>query len=350
MVTRGQDDDTSASVTPHQARHEVGVLARPGSRMVWMDTLRALAVVLVIVEHATILLGSIVPNYAWALGAAFRPFRIPALMFLSGMLLQRSLAKPVGQYVRGKVTRILWPYLVWTTILIVVSTRFGQREESWLDAYLAPTSPMFYLQYLVVFYAVALVLPERIRAWLIVPVLVASFFGLERWLFLFAFFLLGDVFARHADRFLRWLSNRWVIAASSVAAGALAVMALAGVDIRYHPSFAVGTAAGVLAAIALCRWLAETRAGRLIAPFGRHTIIFYVVSWPVQIITLEVLLDAGVTQPLLLVVLLFLAGLAAGLLITLAQAHVWPIRYLFDLAPSHRTGPLRGRAAPVTTT
>ena len=71
---------------------------RPGLRMTWMDLVRGGAIVLVVFWHAAsvpdqLLDGAEPGYYVRKLNAALGPFRIPTLLVLSGLLVERSLAK-----------------------------------------------------------------------------------------------------------------------------------------------------------------------------------------------------------------------------------------------------------------
>ncbi|WP_368669079.1 hypothetical protein, partial [Micrococcus sp. GbtcB5] len=43
-------------------------------------------------------------------------WRMPMLVFLSGVLLPRSVSMPLGTYYRGKAERSLRPFLVWVGV------------------------------------------------------------------------------------------------------------------------------------------------------------------------------------------------------------------------------------------
>lgn len=90
------------------------------SRHVELDAIRGTAVMLVVLYHAIIaldLIGTKAPMWLVLFNDAVSPFRIPTLVLLSGLLLPRSLRKPAGEYVRGKIRGLAWPYLVWTVIV-----------------------------------------------------------------------------------------------------------------------------------------------------------------------------------------------------------------------------------------
>ncbi|RHZ90307.1 acyltransferase, partial [Cereibacter sphaeroides] len=79
-----------------------------------MDFLRGLSVLLVVVLHAnTANIGGETVGWWAEVNRHLTPFRMPLLMFMSGMLLYRSLAKPLPVYIWGKFAAIAWPLAVW---------------------------------------------------------------------------------------------------------------------------------------------------------------------------------------------------------------------------------------------
>ena len=96
-----------------------------------MDQLRGLAIILVFLQHANAIAGlSGLEQWtilAW-FNSVFAPFRMPTLLFLSGLLLTPSLRKPFRAFAGGKLRKILWPLAVWsipTIILLQPSTLKG---------------------------------------------------------------------------------------------------------------------------------------------------------------------------------------------------------------------------------
>ena len=76
-----------------------------GARFAWMDLLRGSAIFMLILYHASAiasLYGRDLPRWLVIFNEFFLPFRMPTLMFLSGMLLSGSLRKPLVQYYWGK--------------------------------------------------------------------------------------------------------------------------------------------------------------------------------------------------------------------------------------------------------
>jgi uncharacterized membrane protein YcfT len=185
------------------------------ARMDWMDTLRGGAVVAVVVLHAQLTTSAVT-------GAELEPLRslnellavarMPLLMLLSGVLLARSLAKGVGRHLDGKVRAILWPYAVWMTFdltHVMVDCAVQGKELPWHmvgEAFYDPPGYLWFLAYLFCFHLMAAFVPPAARAWSIPVLLAVAAFapldgGLQRFVVLLPFFLLGDALAR-------WLPGR----------------------------------------------------------------------------------------------------------------------------------------------
>ena len=127
--------------------------------MAWMDTLRGTAVLLVILLHASEGLryyASSLPPLIDNVNQLFEPYRMPTLAFLSGMLLQRSLAKGPARYLRGKAAKVAWPYALWSLIILGVGGSLTVHEVARI-VYFPPTY-LWYLYFLLIFYALGLVL------------------------------------------------------------------------------------------------------------------------------------------------------------------------------------------------
>lgn len=188
-----------------------------------MDTLRGGAVVAVLVMHAE--LGVVQQTGAdlplvHAVNDALGDVRMPMLVFLSGVLLPRSLGKGLRSHLRGKVVHILWPYAVWglldCTHAVVRAWVTGAPVPWQLYGQLLydPHTYLWFLAYLFVFHVAAGFLPGWARVAGVPLALVgaqafAATGSLHKLLWLFGFFLLGDVAARAlAGRVPAGLSSR----------------------------------------------------------------------------------------------------------------------------------------------
>lgn len=124
-------------------------------RELWMDRLRGIAVLLVIAWHAFSIptfFGVAMPATVLIANDALSTYRIPALLVLSGLLLRRSLAKPLPTYYLGKVRHIAWPFLVWSLIYWLANPGGvdGLSADYWLGG-----SYLWYLLVIGFCYAIA---------------------------------------------------------------------------------------------------------------------------------------------------------------------------------------------------
>lgn len=268
-------------------------------RFHWMDTLRGTAILLIVILHAVelpaLLSGVPSPPFFTFLNAAVTPYRMPMLMVLSGMLLGRALSKPPRRYATGKIRTLVWPYAVWVIVywLVTAPSEFPQWED-WIA-----TSWLWYIFYLAVYFAVA---PLLTRLPTVIPPLVfwtvSAIVPDPRWtqLFLFA----GYFFAGHAvwqhRALLRRADNGWVVLGGVVAAILLPVgymlqqagntfwIPLRNEELIYAPLTLLGIGALVL--------VAKRIPDRFTAPlryFGRNSVVFYLIHFPVQILVTNLL-------------------------------------------------------------
>lgn len=278
-----------------------------GQRMEWMDTLRGAAVVAVVVLHVQLTTSAVTGDplapLAW-LDARLAVVRMPLLMLLSGVLLARSLAKGWRSHVGGKVRAILWPYAVWMAIdltHVFVDAAVAGRPVPWHmagEALYDPPGYLWFLAWLFVFHLLAGVLPARIRTVAalggvaLAPVVDGVGPDLARFLWLFPFFLLGDVLAR-----------------------ALPVALASG----------AGASANRLSVPAL-------------AAVGRSSVVYYVSHMPVVVYAVPLLWSGvGLRVPWVVALLTLTAALAVGRgLSTVQQARGW--RWLFAWPRRTRPG------------
>ncbi len=280
------------------------------ARMEWMDSLRGAAVIAVVLLHVqlttTAVTGDPLAPLAWV-DDQLAAIRMPLLMLLSGALLARSLAKGMRSHVEGKVRAILWPYAVWMLIdlthVLVDAARAG-RPVPWQmvgEAFYDPPGYLWFLGWLFAFHLLAGALGERGRT-------TAAFAGLglaqlvagagpdlERFLWLFPWFLLGDVLARHLPRV--------VPPKAGPALDRLRVPPLAAV--------------------------------------GRSSLVYYVSHMPVVVYAVPLLWATGVRSPWLVLVLTLAAALAAGRALTTVQ-HAPGWRWLFRWPRPGVTEPTAG--------
>ncbi|GAA2172551.1 hypothetical protein GCM10009846_10970 [Agrococcus versicolor] len=313
-----------------------------------MDGLRGLAIVLIVELHASAIMRmhgiNPSPVLEW-LDVAVYPFRIPLLMLLSGMLLPASLAKGPRRYLVGKARTILWPYAVWS-LLLVLAYDFVPWS-SLLDAILAPSSHLWFLQALLVAYLAALAL-RRVPTWASALGAFAAAGALrlvdlpewaaqmqpERLLTMLGYFLVGALLRRHWDVAERWLRRAWVLAVLVAGAVGLVAISLApGVRLsytmaQYAPLVVMGALALVAIALRL-RWTSPP--ARLLRAIGRDSIVFYVTHWFVVMAVLWPLWLVPDFVPLDVHLLAVAAALLAGGVVAWLSHRVRVVRLLFRI-------------------
>ena len=270
--------------------------AEPSQRLHWMDALRGGAILLVVVFHATSLLrfaGLASPEALAIFNTALAPFRMPMLMFLSGMLLSQSIAKGWRRYFDGKLRNVAWPYVVWTVLLALVV-----MPPLTLDTALQYTTGgtyLFFIAFLAVNYVVGfalrrvhpLVVAVLALAISVVPHLTTALdfvphrFVEDYW-YLLAFFMLGTWAQRDQDQLLRAIRNKWIVLASLCLAVTAGYISVRSPDITtYDTRYVWGAAAGVLVAISVTHLALRRASGSVVTYIGRNSIVFYVSHWPV---------------------------------------------------------------------
>jgi peptidoglycan/LPS O-acetylase OafA/YrhL len=278
-----------------------------------------------------------------------------ALMFLSGLLLSASLRKSRGRYLLGKLSRIGWPYLVWSLVYLVLLA----VTTPWRDAapvslhdvalvFYAPPTFLWYLAYLLIFYIVAMVLTASLRAWLIPVALVGSLrlvadANWQTMAYLFAFFLAGDVAMRKPGAWA-WLTSRPLpLTICGVLLAGTAAASLVGMEVRYAAAWAPGVLAGIVVACPLMTALSSTVAGRWFRLAGEQSIVFYVTHWPVLMLAFFAATRVGVHDPYALTLLLVVAAVLAGAFFVWAWKDLPAGAWLFKFPPLE---PARSKTRP----
>lgn len=277
------------------------------ARMDWMDMLRGLAVLLVVLLHAA---GIPRMNDAGAeqwsqLHQLMEPFRMPLLMFLSGLLLPRSLAKPAMVYVRGKLSGIAWPLALWLVLFGVVIYWNGPADpQYWLTG-----DYLWFLMALLICYALAMGLklslgptagagrdrnaspaPLTVGAALIALTMVALLHVgspdqllISRTLYYGTFFFLGSACLPVLARWVR--APSWTALPVCLGAALCAYLSLSDPALR---SGTIASAAVASTGIAAALWCAPRLPSSATTTFlswlGRNSIVVYVTHFPLIIL------------------------------------------------------------------
>jgi uncharacterized membrane protein YcfT len=311
------DEDPVHAYSGHR-RREARISGTGSTRIGWLDSLRGVAILLVVVLHAGEALRMAVgPTPAVdQFNLFFEPFRMPVLMFLSGVLLPQSVAKPGQEYFAGKVSMVVWPYLLWSLIILAAS---GDLRPAALGQifYLSPTY-LWYLWFILVFYALAYPLRR-------LPPLVAAGAGLlvslflpdgtrpETMAFLAAFFFLGAWCARHSEAVERAITRPWVLTCAGASALAVGLLNVVGQDVLYRAEYAWGVLGGLAVVCWLFPRLGTNRVTAALEFVGRYSIVFYVAHLGPIMITLALADAVGISGQWFMLALLLVVGVGAPL-------------------------------------
>ena len=274
-----------------RATERAGVPVPGAGRVAWMDAVRGTAIILLLLYHCTAIpqtLGMPSPTLLRWFSAFFMPYRMPTLMVLSGMLLARSLRKPLSDYYAGKVAGVVWPYLVWVVIAkLVWLDAVGEPWWEWRAWY--ATSYLWFLFFLGCYYLIAPALralpvwfPVAVT-WLLAVLLVQG--SVEQRLAYFAvFFFAGNALAA-GPRLVERLTPRYRLRLYGLLTVLFGVASVIWtMPLLYNPWFAPLSMAGGLLAIGLCRRAAGAgpvlRAVRFV---GRTSLVYYVSHFPLMV-------------------------------------------------------------------
>ena len=110
------------------------------SRVSWVDHARGIAILLVVYRHVVIGLrrsGVAITDSMYNVQEVFYNFRMPVFFILSGIFVANSLRKRTrGEVLKDRASTVLYPYLVWGTIMVCLEiffSRYANSKRSWSD-------------------------------------------------------------------------------------------------------------------------------------------------------------------------------------------------------------------------
>lgn len=314
------------------------------TRMHWMDALRGLAVVLVILMHSTNLPAqhddSLEIPIATVVSESLSPYRMPLLLLLSGMLLSKSIHRKLSHYYWGKIRRIVWPLLVWGVITAVAQ---GHPEHiGSLPYWLNGPLHLWFLGVLALYYALgpllrwipALVVATSIYLGMVIfPV---DEFLIRRVLYYGVFFFLGAAARPHLGIIVK--RGLWFPVVTGIL-GVLVAIASASTIIRIHPDGEPSWELSALFGLAAIVW-AGPRLPRMpwLEFAGRRSLVLYVTHMPIMVYFTIHYHQLAHISPVTFYGLQIILGLGIPVVMALAYHRV---RYLYEL-PANRPS----RSAP----
>ena len=265
--------------------------APPPERTDWVDVARGIAELSVVTFHILQALSNarLTPPGLFDFWTPVGDMiRMPLMMLLAGLFLERSLAKGPGPFFSGKAKRVLWPFVVWAHIYALYwflrpSEHDTRTASELLLTIVDPGSHLWFLQALFIYYVLAwFLVRERLLMAMAVALSVALLIPVtENWVeprisYLFLFFLLGVQLARTISA--RGFPFGHVAGLLLIVAG-IAVPVLTDMILgqsKYQPAAIPASIAGVLGALVLARLLALVPLVRDVFAFmGRYSLEIY---------------------------------------------------------------------------
>jgi len=307
-----------------------------------MDVLRGFAAVLIILLHATLVMervGGKPEPILVALGAAWAGFRMPLLMMLSGMLLPRALNKPAEAYLTGKISNILYPYLLWAAIFGVTCV-----PEILLSPWLwIGGDYLWFLLFLFSYYLIALPLRTVPTGALIVLAAALSFGSPDggvhtaQYFFLMAMFFVGKLLAEKGNLF-GWLSSRKAALFTTICAVVVPVVTISREAVKYEVEYGLLIVGAVLFLMWVAKSVASKSFSRPLKFIGRNAVVYYVVHYPVIFLISLACLKLGVIESAVISSITLVAAFAISTALALLRVRNGWGEWLYVLpAPARRT-------------
>jgi uncharacterized membrane protein YcfT len=301
-------------------------------RVGWVDTAKGAAILLVVLWHAYLAVGTVgdLPSWLDALNRTLANVRMPLFFLASGLLMERLVERPWGELARKRVVPMAWILVVWTLIgsginLVVPlhpwndSPLEGIGQLLWL-----PQGNLWFVYALLVFAVMARV-AALASGWQRVAI------ALALWLTLVAYDVWRDEFhtrnmGLHFPFYIAGVlgAGRIKLATASwQGLATIAVVSLAGlvaIALMEVDGLAgvigdnvFGTGLFVLAAVAIQPWSGLTR---WLDAAGRNSLTIFLGHTPVIAAAFAVL-PLRAADPVLIWLLLFALAVAGTLLLRL---------------------------------
>ena len=277
-------------------RHGV---TRRSSRDASLDWLRGLLVLGVLLIHARGLSGTTVEMPIGYLVLSVGGVIVPVFFGVSGLLVQHTLARPWGRFLRAQWKRLVWPYLVWFLIglffSVCVIREWPLTQDVFVSAVIRPSqvTTAWYLWYAAVFAVVAKAL-RRMPRYLVLGALVAALLGglllkghVPIVLVAMTSFFLGLEYTRSGLREAAFTRRSVRVSACLMLGTALGVLlvwtAVINAEVPWTGWASWGIVVVVGSALLASTAMRELGSRGMMQYFGRHSIIVYVVHWPVML-------------------------------------------------------------------
>lgn len=314
----------------------LGLSILPNHRIRWMDFARGICILLVLFVHASAAISVVpvvAPEFLMLINDLFAPFRMPFLMFLSGQLLHLSLRKNISSYIYGKVLAIVWPFFLWSLFIYAAEGRF--TIEVIAKTPITAPSVLWYLWFLFSYYIISYFLHHLkvpivpiVITCLILSSFATDILRVNRFLYLFAFFLLGHLASYYPSRVYLSRAALFVAVGGVISGSYLSAFHF---PIKYNPIYAWAPISLIILSLHYAESYRATYASSALEWIGRNSIVFYVSHFGVQVLIARLLGIINVDSPRACYFITFFGALMVGCILQLMRSRFRGIAFLFDL-------------------
>ncbi len=328
-------------------------------RIAWVDNLRGIGVLVVILLHCVIAVNGNVGHFS-SLIKVLDPLLIPVFLglvfFVSGLFVDAGLRKGLGPFIHNKAQTILYPFVVWVAIyggLKILFSSMANNPQSPLHVlamHLSGGGDITWFLHSLFFFFIAIIVVRQLPFWLVIPAcllagyllpaldangMFASFDNthLNKSINLFIFFYLGDQVVRNQFDIAKRSENILLVLASLASVILFECLTLMTAQPPSHTLLA----ALALLSVPLFVWISLKLNSRVVHYVGVNSIVFYLSHY--LVIQLFSKLFKLHTDSLWLQDLLFVLAFAAAMILPwslcLLRQRGW-FNFLFTLRSSPR--------------
>jgi uncharacterized membrane protein YcfT len=286
--------------------HEASAVGAGTARLDWVDTAKAIAIVMVVFLHTVFNhAGDGVSGHWGQFVGLLDTFRLPLFFFTAGLFAGKAVRQPWGGLLRNRISHLAWIYIVWSAVAVVAVLFLpltGATDRplplSLLLIPVVPTPATWFIWALIVHFLVAwFVVRVPAIVGLVAAAAVSVVFGagvlttgsleVDKTVYNFVFFLLALQTSTWLRPAVASARGWWAVAALvGFAVGAAVVAKFSLLDV-----VGVRLALGILAVAAGClvaRAIAGMRLFAWVSSIGRNTLPIYLLHWYVLLVVYAV--------------------------------------------------------------
>ncbi|WP_326502488.1 acyltransferase family protein [Rothia nasimurium] len=279
-----------------------------------MDLLRGLAILLIFLQHSQTFIPidyrlNVDETILSSINFALSPYRVPLLLILSGILLERSLKKDKKTYIEGKIRLILYPFIIWTFVAYVVRIPYAGNFFTIQNFFNG--NPTWYLITIFLCYLIALV--PFLKNWLIMPLIMLSTlfllkpdeYSIAANLWFCSFFFIGSALSSRISYIQKNIPLLAIIALGAVFAGSVTYHLIHGYIEQNIPTF-ITTVLGAIFIIWLAPYLTRYKIAQPLIWIGQRSIIFYVTHAPIIFVLGRLIYQTNIDNYYIIFIIFFI--------------------------------------------